>query len=93
VIDQSGASLDRLFRKSSKMADKAADVHRFGKWKWVNIVLIRLINSVIKQLQSCVEVDMRFNGPKKAISTTALVDIAFLVHSTSYRLLHKTIIV
>ena len=27
MIDQSGASLDRLFRKSSKRADEVADVH------------------------------------------------------------------
>jgi hypothetical protein len=34
VIDQSGASLDQFFRKSSKMADEAANVHfrkRFAK--------------------------------------------------------------
>ena len=35
--------------------------------------------SVIKQLQSCVEVDMRLNGPRKQyrLRPTTLVDIAF----------------
>jgi hypothetical protein len=35
-------------------------------------IVISGSNSVIKQLQSCVEVDMRLNGPKKAIWTKAV---------------------
>ena len=42
-------------------------------------IVISGSNSVIKQLQSCVEVDMRLNGPRKQyrLRLTALVDIAF----------------
>jgi hypothetical protein len=42
-------------------------------------IVISDSNSVIKQLQSCVEVDMRLNGPKKQyrLWPTALVHIAF----------------
>ena len=42
-------------------------------------IVISGSNSVIKQLQSCVEVDMRLNGPRKQyrLWPTALVHIAF----------------
>ena len=42
-------------------------------------IVISGSNSVIKQLQSCVEVDIRLNEPRKQyqLRPTALVDIAF----------------
>ena len=88
MIDQSGASLDRKissfkeFQNFQKIIKLKNDQTSSSVQKFLLVFLSIVIsgsNSVIKQWQSCVEVDMRLNGPRKQyrLRSTTLVDIAF----------------